>query len=162
MEWYIELGNSMLDYMTVKEERETARKNFDKVFNGESFIVESYSGDAGLNRLYFEISHNPILNNEGKIVGAAVYARDLTERKQMEEKLRESENKFLSIYKNSPVAIAIISVDEGRFLDVNEVFLNSTGYSREEVVGKTTKELNVFDDYKDRDKIRFNIVERRK
>lgn len=154
----IEEGKCLLDYMTVDTDRETAKKNFDRVFNGDSFIAKSYSGDEGINRLYFEVSHSPILNDDGKVVGAAVFASDLTDNRKMESKLTESESKFLSVYKNSPVAIAIFSVADGKFIDVNDVFLKDTGFSRDEVIGKTTKDLNVFYDYNERERINNKMM----
>ncbi len=45
--------------------------------------------------------------------------------------------------------MAISTVEEGRFLVINETFFHKTGYSREEIIGKTSKELNIFTQYGD-------------
>ena len=75
--------------MTVKVDRETAKKNLDRVLsNGETVVEEAYSGDELLSRHYFEISHSLIINPAGDVDGVLVMARDITLRRQMEEKLQ--------------------------------------------------------------------------
>lgn len=88
-----------------------------------------------------------------QIVGLHVIARDITERKIAEEALRESENKFASAFKNSPQAMAITSLDDGKIVDVNDVFLKHTEYTAEELIGSTVAELGFFID--DSDRLRF-------
>ena len=60
------------------------------------------------------------------------------------EALRLSEEKFAKAFRISPEMILISSVAEGRCLEVNDSFLRLTGYSREEIVGCTTRELNLW------------------
>jgi PAS domain S-box-containing protein len=72
--------------------------------------------------------------------------RDISERKQAEEALKESEERFRKIFYTSPVAISIGSLDTGKVLEVNESFVNLVGYSREELVGHSTLELNLHAD----------------
>ncbi len=57
--------------------------------------------------------------------------------------LRESEEKFHGIFENSPVLIALTSRD-GVILDANDAFLKGLGFRREDALGKTTTELNIF------------------
>jgi PAS domain S-box-containing protein len=65
----------------------------------------------------------------------------------------ESTRLFSDIFYKSPV-IFIISVPfKGKIIDVNESFLQSTEYSRNEVIGKTSVELGLFRDMKDREKM---------
>jgi PAS domain S-box-containing protein len=83
----IEIGRSLLEYMSVAEDRDTARYNLDKALAGESLTEESYSGDELRNRLYFQVSHSPIKSETGEIIGVAVFSHDITERKTAEERL---------------------------------------------------------------------------
>ena len=80
----------------------------------------------------------------GKIPAMLVSFRDITDRKKAEEVLRESEKKFVTVFQNNPVPLTLTSADGGMFADVNEAFLSSTGYLREEVIGKTPRELGLF------------------
>src|SRR5215510_16128824 len=71
-------------------------------------------------------------------------ARDVTERVQSQRVLRASEGRFTTAFYSSPVAMAITTVKEGRYLDVNEAFERQMGYSRNEIRGRTSIELNVW------------------
>ncbi|MBV8882924.1 MAG: PAS domain S-box protein, partial [Chroococcidiopsidaceae cyanobacterium CP_BM_RX_35] len=57
--------------------------------------------------------------------------------------LQESEEKFTNVFRTSPDAITIITIPEAYYLEVNDRFLDITGYSREEVLGRTIFELNL-------------------
>jgi PAS domain S-box-containing protein len=59
--------------------------------------------------------------------------------------LKESEEKFAKIFENSPVGISIGLLPEGTLVDINTGFLDMFGYSREEVLGKTSIDLNLID-----------------
>ncbi|MBP7686615.1 MAG: PAS domain S-box protein [Thermoflexales bacterium] len=55
--------------------------------------------------------------------------------------LRESEERFSKAFRLSPMAIGIMRTTDGRFVDVNDVFVRTSGYSREEIIGRTSAEL---------------------
>jgi PAS domain S-box-containing protein len=67
--------------------------------------------------------------------------RDITERKQAEQKLRESEERFAKTFLLAPVSTAITTLPEGRFVDVNHAFLALTGFARDQVIGQTPESL---------------------
>ncbi|MFA5308551.1 MAG: PAS domain S-box protein [Dehalococcoidales bacterium] len=69
---------------------------------------------------------------------------DVTDRKKMEQALRESEEKFSQAFNLSPIAVGLIDIDASRFVEVNDSFLRFTGYSREEVIGRTPEELELW------------------
>ncbi|MBW1999291.1 MAG: response regulator, partial [Deltaproteobacteria bacterium] len=69
-----------------------------------------------------------------------------------EKRLRESEEKFRKAIQSAPIWIAISTLDEGRFLEVNEAFLNMTGFKREEIFGHTYRELKIWYDLDDRER----------
>jgi PAS domain S-box-containing protein len=77
-------------------------------------------------------------------------ARDITKRKWAEEALRASEKRFATAFQASPVGLIISTPDEGRFLAVNDHFLQTTGYTREEVIGRTTLDLSLWADPEER------------
>jgi PAS domain S-box-containing protein len=75
-----------------------------------------------------------------------VSMRDVTGRKRAEESVRESENKFAIVFRRSPVPLTLVSVTDGKFVDVNDTFSGVTGYSRDEVIGRTAGDLGIFAD----------------
>jgi PAS domain S-box-containing protein len=87
-------------------------------------------------------------------------ARDVTEQQQAERALRLSEQKFAVAFRSSPCAMAIISGEDGRFLDVNETFESLSGYSRSEVLNRTTLEMGMWSDPADRTTLRTALAER--
>ncbi len=146
----IEIGGNLLDYHTNPENRENAKLNIDKAFNGEVVNIEACAGDEGHNFRYFSIFHTPVRDSNGKVTGAAVYAHDWTERKKAEEVLKESEEKFSKVFYSSPTAI-IISTLEGSIIDVNEHYTSITGYNKDEIIGKNTTEINLYGkEYRDK------------
>ncbi|MDQ3181382.1 MAG: PAS domain S-box protein, partial [Acidobacteriota bacterium] len=71
-------------------------------------------------------------------------ARDITERRKAEGLLRESEERFAKAFNSSPLVLTITSLKTGKLTEVNETFINLTGYSREEAIGRTTDELGLW------------------
>ncbi len=65
-------------------------------------------------------------------------------RAQTEAALRLSEEKFSKAFRSSPNPIAITTFIEGRFIEVNDSFLNLTGYNKQEAIGKTSRQLNIW------------------
>jgi PAS domain S-box-containing protein len=64
--------------------------------------------------------------------------------------LRESEDKFRMTFDFSPDAVTISSLDDGCYVDVNQGFTRITGFSRDEVIGRTVLDLNLWCDPADR------------
>jgi PAS domain S-box-containing protein len=70
--------------------------------------------------------------------------RDITQRKTMEQTLRESEEKFSTAFLASPQIIAITMVKDGKYIDINENYTHAIGYTREELIGHTAQSLNIW------------------
>ena len=73
--------------------------------------------------------------------------------------LRASEEKFVKAFRNNPALMAITTIAEGRYQEVNESFLDTLGYEREEVVGKTSLELHLFADPGQRVTMKERVLE---
>jgi PAS domain S-box-containing protein len=87
----------------------------------------------------------PIRGASGKIERLLAVSRDITAQKQAVEAVRESESRFAKAFKANPQPMSLTTLEDGRYLDVNESFLSMIGYSYEEVIGHTTKELGIWD-----------------
>ena len=73
--------------------------------------------------------------------GVAVAWRNVTERMEAEEALRQSEERFSKAFHSSPCMMSIFSLPEYRIVDVNQYWLNAVGFAREEVIGKPIEEI---------------------
>lgn len=93
----IEIGMCMLEVIKREDDKEKAKANFDRAFNGESFIIEEEYGDSK-NRMWWENRYSPIHDQKNKIVGISVFVIDITKRKAIEkqlEKINESQELIL-------------------------------------------------------------------
>ena len=79
--------------------------------------------------------------------------RDITERKRTEQALRESEEKFSLAFAASPDAVNINRLEDGMFVEINKGFTDLTGFTREDVVGKTSLDLNIWHNPADRQRM---------
>ncbi len=75
----------------------------------------------------------------GKPAGVAIFF-DITEKKMLEERLKESEQKFRMLFENANDAIFIHDFD-GRFLEVNQTACKRLGYAKEELLRKTPEDI---------------------
>jgi PAS domain S-box-containing protein len=65
-------------------------------------------------------------------------------RRKAEIELGKSEQKFSKAFQRSPLAITIVSARDGRYIDINEAFEIQTGWKRDEVIGRSPEELNLW------------------
>ena len=94
-----------------------------------------------------------VICNKGIYCGKEVLittARDISKRRQAEIALRESEEKFVRIFHLSPDVILLTRVSDGMIVDINNRSFEISGYTREEIVGKTTLELEGWSGLPDR------------
>jgi len=140
----IELGKSMLDYQTNNDDKIKAKGNIDRALSGENIEEREWSGDDPETRRFFEVIHNPILNDQNGVIGVAINARDLTERKKIEEKLIESEEKFRKAFFTNPDSVTITRLDNGTYVSVNDGFTDTFEYSEEEIIGKTPFDISIW------------------
>lgn len=101
------------------------------------------------NRYRFAISHFLGKDNDG-FSKYSLVLQDITERKKAEAELRLSEEKFSKAFSISHYAILFTKFEDGIILDVNEGFLKISGYEYNQVIGKSTLELDIWLDAADR------------
>jgi PAS domain S-box-containing protein len=105
----------------------------------ETIIVEHKHFDENNNERIVEVSARLVKSPEEKIVVIHV-ARDITERKQMETRIREAEKRYRALFDQAPVGILIIDPETAVPVEFNEVAHQQLGYSREEF-----ERLHIFD-----------------
>lgn len=97
-------------------------------------------------------------NREAKRL-VAVF-RNITEQAKAEESLRESEQKFRLAFQTNPDSINLNRMSDGLYIDINEGFTKIMGYTREEVIGRSSLELNIWNDPADRARLVSGLKER--
>ena len=82
------------------------------------------------------------------------------ERQDVERSLRKSRTKFATAFQVNPMAMAITTLEDGRFLEVNRGFEEITGYDRDEILGRTSLEIEFWDDHRDRREVLSRLESR--
>jgi len=83
---------------------------------------------------YFLCTLSPIKDPDGNTTSVTVVSKDITDRKQAEEALRESEMRFRELVKYAPTGIVEIDLVENRFISVNDIVSEYSGYTRDELL----------------------------
>ena len=90
------------------------------------------------------------LSGDATEAGVVWNFRDITAAKQTEAALQRSEEKFSKLFDANPIWSELVTLDDGRFIEVNQAFLDVTGFRREEVIGATSAELALWPEDVDR------------
>ena len=80
-------------------------------------------------------SGSPIKNDDNKVIGVVLVFRDQTEERAQEKMMIESEERFRLLYENAPLSYQSLDIN-GNLIDVNQTWLQSLGYERDEVIGQ--------------------------
>src|SRR6185369_368723 len=97
-------------------------------------------------------ARRPLADDVSKALGSVADSVALgIERKRAQTALAESEARFSVAFQASPIFIAIARLSDGRFVLVNDAFVTWAGHSREEILGRNTTELSVWDRQEDRE-----------
>jgi two-component system, sensor histidine kinase PdtaS len=99
--------------------------------------------------IHIDVTVSP-LGDGGDRYGYLVQVQDVTDHWQAEEDLKFSEEKFLRSFMMSPAGICIARLKDFTLIDVNNTFLEKSGFTREDVIGKAAPELMVWDNPENR------------
>ncbi|MDR3565490.1 MAG: ATP-binding protein [Negativicutes bacterium] len=103
----------------------------------ENKRARSYLAQIEKQKLIIEIQHHLQSMND-------MLRQEVEERRLVEQALRVSEERFAKAFRASPVPMCIIAAQDGRFIDVNESFVNVFEFARQEVIGKTPAALHIW------------------
>ena len=125
----------------VFEHKETVRweVNFDIQHASETTGVQVSKPE----KRWFQNVAYPIINAEGKLIYVIVQHEDITERKNSEKALRESEEKFSILFGQASLPTALTQSPGHEFVDVNDAFVELFGFTKEELIGKTSIEIGL-------------------
>ncbi|RJR49201.1 MAG: PAS domain-containing sensor histidine kinase [Desulfobacteraceae bacterium] len=144
------LGKSADDLIAAGERHPEASRVTGLVHSGEQVRFESTRFRKDGTAVYVEGMAVPVMEVGGHI-GAFVSYRDITDRKKAEDELREAEERYRSLFENSPVGIGIATTD-GRLLDFNAAILKPGGFEREDI-GPKKRISDFYYDIRERERI---------
>ena len=150
------IGKDILDFVHPKH-RESVKSTIDEALatNKNYFTKEAEFVSLEGNSKDVIIVSSPILYR-GKDARLVVL-EDITERNKWTKKILESEQKFRSIFDTIPDAISITRMADGFYIEINEGFSRITGYETNEVIGKTSLEIDIYANFEDRSRL-INII----
>ncbi|MCW3116760.1 MAG: hypothetical protein JWM28_842, partial [Chitinophagaceae bacterium] len=141
-----------------REAHKAGMKHFLKT--GEGPVLDKTIEIQAINRNHIEfdvaLSISPTLVNGGYLfIG---FLRDITEKKKAEEKIKEEEQKFSTLFYKSPIMKAITDVSTGSYLEINDAMAGFFERPKEEIIGKTAIELNMLFRPEEREQILTDII----
>ncbi|WP_187355362.1 PAS domain S-box protein ['Paenibacillus yunnanensis' Narsing Rao et al. 2020] len=147
------VGTSAYDYLhpdDLQQMRETMKRSEQERFIPP--IAYRYRRKDGT-YIWFETKSRYIFDEQGKIVEIIAVGRDISERKRIESKLQESQQRYKSLFEYNPSAVYSMNL-EGDYITFNSNLEKLTGYSKEELTGHYYGPLV---HKKDRDRTRYHF-----
>jgi len=138
------LGIESLE-IVLPEDRDMVRENAGKMLKGERSSPYQHRVVGKDGEIRWIVEAVAPIDFEGRKATLGFFL-DTTEQELAKEAIYLSEDKFQKAFRSSPDWFVISTMEGGMYLDVNEAFLRTTGYHREEVIGHTSTELNIWAD----------------
>jgi PAS domain S-box-containing protein len=126
-----------------------------KIDADEEEVVKAFYEVKPMSQKEFEKIANLIFTLSNQLSSIAYQnvqqARFISDKERSVISLQESEEKFRAAFKITPDSISISRITDGKYIDINDGFEETSGYKREEIIGKTSYDINIWNDEKDRD-----------
>lgn len=113
-----------------------------RALRGEVVVQEEVGWQTADASLIATVNAAPLTNNAGVIVGAVVVVQDITARKQSEEAVRASEEKYQDLFDNAPDMMASVDARSGAIVECNRALADALGRPREQIVGRSLVEIH--------------------
>ncbi len=153
----IEPGMNMIECMSIPEDQKATKETIDRGLRGESF---TYLNEFGtVNRDYYEVFVNPIINENNQIIGCSGLTTRITERILAEKALRDSETKFKEIIDQINDIIMVFD-EKGEIIIWNKGAENTLGIRADEALNRNVADIQYLlspPHLKDRDLIEKGI-----
>lgn len=143
-----------------KDDLELDQAHQDKMLSGaiDTYSVEKrFMNKKERSAIWVNLTFSLVKEAANKPGYLIVVAEDITGRKNVEKAMQEIAHRLSIIFHDSPSGIAISTLAEGKYLDINEAFEKMTGFHRNEVIGHTPGQLGLFSDLNERDRL-FKVM----
>ena len=138
------VGRSLTEFL-VPEDRARAKAAIARLLHGDRRGPEEYRGlRADGSSFPVEARGELVRDADGQAVSLVFSIRDVTERKRSHDALELSEAKFATAFRTSPDAINLNRASDGLYLDVSDGFTEITGFTRDDVRGKSSTDLAIW------------------
>ena len=117
-------------------------------WQGETILINSNGDKIPVSQVLVALK-----NENGELEYYSNIMRDITEIKKAEKAIIDSQHRFSQAFHSAPIPTSITKINDGTFLDINEAFEDFFGIKREEVIGKTSLELDIYHNPADRNKL---------
>ena len=94
---------------------------------------------------YLKGTGKVVTNKQGEIIRMSGTGQDVTEQQKHEAEIKASEERFYKIFDSNPVPMALSEIETNKIKYVNSLFCSTFGYTKEEVIGKSSEELGLID-----------------
>ena len=144
------LGMTPMDLFSA--DRRTLERDYDAIIadnNSSASKVEGHYRHRNGTMIPIETRRRALRAGDGWIIVGT--ARDITERKNQEARLAASEARFSAAFRSAPNALSITRRSDGTFVEVNEGYERSSGWSAAEVTGRSAADLGIWVDPAERD-----------
>ena len=149
MAFYGERRLMLIDLVN-KRDPEFEKGNYSLTRHAGSVITAETHVEKEGSRIYYWGKANLLFNRQGERTGAIESVRDITNWKLSELALIESEQKFQTLFMSNPSLEVVTDIQTSLIVDVNTEFLNTIGFTREEVIGKTAQDIGLLSYMEDR------------
>jgi two-component system cell cycle sensor histidine kinase/response regulator CckA len=126
------IGRTVADVWGEERYSTQIKAHLDKCFAGNEVHYQCWFEFAALGLRYFDVAYYPYHGGDGTVTHAIVVSRDITERKQAEEELRQSQERFRQMADLSPFPVSIID-PAGQYEYINPKFIEVFGYTLEDI-----------------------------
>ncbi|MCZ6669552.1 MAG: PAS domain S-box protein, partial [Acidobacteria bacterium] len=135
------LGLSIEDVLG-PEQYGSIRARVEQAMSGSRVTYNKEIPDKKGNARHFQVNYLPQRGDNGKVLGFYTLLHDLTEQKNSEQKLQESEARYRALVEYSPTAICVVDAETGRFVDCNRQAVMLFGIDRDTLLTLGPREIS--------------------
>jgi len=157
------LGKNWFKHFLPVPMRRKVHSIFQQIMNGHIYKFQHVNDHSVVSQSgkekYISWHNSLIMDEHGQILGTMSSGEDVTERRTAEVALRQSEERFSKAFNASPDMVIITNLEDGKYIEVNDSFVNITGYQREELIGHTVDDFNLWTNPEDAEKM-MRLIDR--